>query len=206
MGYGKLALNQTVAREWCMNVNDIKKLVTIIQESDLSEFHYESEGTVIKIMRKPEASTVIPAPSIPYQYLGSYQHLGALSYGAGVMHQPTSNQVGEMGQVAYANPAAKGEAVHQSATAPDTVSAAEADNLFKVECPVVGTFYRKPSPDANVFVNEGDRVKKGDTLCIVEAMKVMNEVDAPCDGVVAKVCVSDGAVVEYGEALFLIKP
>lgn len=76
----------------------------------------------------------------------------------------------------------------------------------KVESPLVGTFYRKPSPDASPFVSEGDVVKKGDTLCIVEAMKLMNEIEAPCSGKVTKVLPSDGAVVEFGEVLFLIDP
>ena len=76
----------------------------------------------------------------------------------------------------------------------------------KVESPIVGTFYRKPSPDSEVFVKEGASVKKGDTLCIVEAMKLMNEIEAPCSGKVEKICLTDGHVVEYGEVLFLINP
>lgn len=79
-------------------------------------------------------------------------------------------------------------------------------NLAKVESPIVGTFYRRPSPEADPFVKEGDRVKKGDTICIIEAMKVMNEIEAPCGGKVEKVFLSDGNVVEFGEVLFLINP
>lgn len=82
--------------------------------------------------------------------------------------------------------------------------AAEAAHLFKVESPIVGTFYRKPSPDAEAFVKEGARVAKGDTLCIVEAMKLMNEIEAPCSGVVERILLEDGQVVEFGEVLFLI--
>jgi len=76
----------------------------------------------------------------------------------------------------------------------------------KVESPIVGTFYSKPSPDAEAFVELGSKVKKGDTLCIVEAMKLMNEVESPCDGKVEKICLNDGQVVEFGESLFLISP
>ncbi len=75
----------------------------------------------------------------------------------------------------------------------------------KVESPLVGTFYRKPSPDAKAFVSEGDVVKKGDTLCIVEAMKLMNEIEAPCNGKVTRILPTEGAVVEFGEVLFLIE-
>lgn len=83
----------------------------------------------------------------------------------------------------------------------------EDDSRFvKVQSPIVGTFYRKPSPDSEPFVKEGDRVKKGDTLCIVEAMKLMNEIEAPCGGVIEKILLSDAQVVEFGETLFLITP
>jgi len=75
-----------------------------------------------------------------------------------------------------------------------------------VESPIVGTFYRRPSPDAELFVKEGDRVKKGDTLCIIEAMKLMNEIDSPCDGKIEKILITDGKVVEFGETLFFIDP
>jgi len=76
----------------------------------------------------------------------------------------------------------------------------------EVKSPLVGTFYRKPSPDSEPFVKEGSKVKKGDTLCIVEAMKLMNEIEAPCSGIVVKILVSEGEVVEFGEVLFTITP
>ena len=84
--------------------------------------------------------------------------------------------------------------------------AAVPDNYVKVESPLVGTFYRKPSPDADNFVSEGSTVKKGDTLCIVEAMKLMNEIDAPISGRIEKILVGDSEVVEFGETMFLINP
>jgi acetyl-CoA carboxylase biotin carboxyl carrier protein len=76
----------------------------------------------------------------------------------------------------------------------------------KVESPIVGTFYRKPSPDAEFFAKEGDTVSKGDTLCIVEAMKLMNEIEAPTSGKIVKVLGVEGQVIEFGEVLFLIDP
>lgn len=78
--------------------------------------------------------------------------------------------------------------------------------MHKVESPIVGTFYRKPSPDADSFVQEGDTVRKGDTLCIVEAMKLMNEIEAPVSGKVVRVLPGDAQVVEYGELLVVIDP
>ena len=90
---------------------------------------------------------------------------------------------------------------------PAVAAPAPVDSHLKpVESPIVGTFYRKPSPDAEPFVKEGDSVKKGDTLCIVEAMKLMNEIEAPCSGRVTKCMLQDGQVVEYGEVLFFIDP
>lgn len=79
-------------------------------------------------------------------------------------------------------------------------------NWTKVESPIVGTFYRKPSPDSDAFVKEGDIVQKGDTLCIIEAMKLMNEIEAPTSGRIEKILLTDGQVVEFGENLFYINP
>ncbi|MCI5065928.1 acetyl-CoA carboxylase biotin carboxyl carrier protein [bacterium] len=76
----------------------------------------------------------------------------------------------------------------------------------KVDSPIVGTFYRKPSPDAEPFAREGDVVKKGDTLCIVEAMKLMNEIEAPVSGKVVRILPEDSQVVEFGELLVVIDP
>jgi len=92
--------------------------------------------------------------------------------------------------------------------APSHTTAAQEDvgRFVKVESPIVGTFYRKPSPDAEFFVKEGDTVSKGDTLCIVEAMKLMNEIEAPTSGKVVKILGLEGQVIEFGEVLFLIDP
>jgi acetyl-CoA carboxylase biotin carboxyl carrier protein len=76
----------------------------------------------------------------------------------------------------------------------------------KVESPIVGSFYRRPSPDAEPFVKEGDVISKGSTLCIIEAMKLMNEIESPTSGKVVKIMGADGQVVEFGEVLFLIDP
>jgi acetyl-CoA carboxylase biotin carboxyl carrier protein len=87
------------------------------------------------------------------------------------------------------------------------VAAAEPDSSqVKVISPMVGTFYRKPSPDAEPFAREGDRVTKGQTLCIIEAMKLMNEIEAPISGVLSKILVGDSQVAEFGEILMLITP
>ncbi|MDF2557212.1 MAG: accB [Bacillales bacterium] len=78
------------------------------------------------------------------------------------------------------------------------------NNLKEVKSPMVGVFYCAPSPDADAFVSIGSKVKKGDVLCIVEAMKLMNEITAEVDGEIADICVQNGQVVEYSQTLFKI--
>ncbi|MFQ5949484.1 MAG: acetyl-CoA carboxylase biotin carboxyl carrier protein [Nitrospiria bacterium] len=75
-----------------------------------------------------------------------------------------------------------------------------------VRSPIVGTFYKASSPDANAYVGIGDMVKKGQTLCIVEAMKLMNEIESDADGKIIEILIEDGTAVEYGEPLFKIAP
>jgi len=85
-------------------------------------------------------------------------------------------------------------------------SAASEAHLLTIEAPMVGTFYRAPSPDAQPFVRDGDRVKKGQVVCIIEAMKLMNEIESKVAGRVVKVLVENAQPVEYGQPLFLVEP
>lgn len=79
-------------------------------------------------------------------------------------------------------------------------------NLLEVNSPFVGTFYASPSPDSPSYVQKGDRVKKGQPLCIVEAMKIMNEIESEFSGEIVEICVENENYVEYGQVLFRIKP
>ena len=81
----------------------------------------------------------------------------------------------------------------------------ETDNLKIIKSPMVGTFYSSSSPDKPVYAKVGDKVKKGDTLCIIEAMKLMNEIESEFDGEIAEICVQNEDMVEYGMPLFKIK-
>ena len=83
---------------------------------------------------------------------------------------------------------------------------AEESNLLDITSPMVGTFYRKPAVDADAYVEVGDVVKKGDVLCIVEAMKLMNEIVSEHSGKISEICLADAKMVEYGEVLFKIEP
>lgn len=89
--------------------------------------------------------------------------------------------------------------------APAVQPVEESGDYISVKSPIVGLFYAAPAENADPYVSLGDRVKKGQTLCIVEAMKLMNELCAECDGIIEKVCVTNGQMVEYGTELFRIK-
>ena len=95
-----------------------------------------------------------------------------------------------------------------TAPAPATPAPVEKtdDGLHEVLSPMVGTFYRSPSPEADPFVNEGDRIESGQTVCIIEAMKIMNEIPADVQGEIVEILVGDGQPVEYNQALFKIRP
>jgi acetyl-CoA carboxylase biotin carboxyl carrier protein len=98
-----------------------------------------------------------------------------------------------------ATPAGEPLATPESSAAPTT-------QTVEVLSPMPGTFYRAPAPEADPFVKVGDTVKKGDTLCIIEAMKIMNEIEAETSGVIKKIIAEDAQPVEYNQVLFLIEP
>ena len=80
------------------------------------------------------------------------------------------------------------------------------DNFHTIKSPIIGTFYRKPSPDKDVFVNVGDTVGEGDVLCVIEAMKLFNEIESDVSGKIVKILVEDASPVEFDQPLFLIEP
>jgi acetyl-CoA carboxylase biotin carboxyl carrier protein len=109
-----------------------------------------------------------------------------------------------MAPVAAAAPAAVRGTAAATAAAVPAAEPAGAPEGHVVKAPMVGTFYRSPSPDAKVFVEVGQAVKEGDTICIIEAMKLMNEIEADASGVVKAILVENGQPVEYGQPLFIL--
>uniref|UniRef100_UPI0039A458E9 acetyl-CoA carboxylase biotin carboxyl carrier protein n=1 Tax=Ornithobacterium rhinotracheale TaxID=28251 RepID=UPI0039A458E9 len=91
----------------------------------------------------------------------------------------------------------------QASTAP---APQEAENYLTIKSPMIGTFYRKPSPDKEAFVNVGDSVKAGDVVCVIEAMKLFNEIESEIQGKIVKVLAEDSTPVEYDQPLFLVDP
>ena len=168
-----------------MDIPYIKKIIKLVENSEVDEVEIEEEGKRIRVARNraslstyqvPAHQTfvqpVAPAVSVPAQ---SPAHSSA----------PASPQAGGASEAAPAPPQQK---------------------FHEIRSPIVGTFYRSPSPDADSFVEVGDAVTAGQVLCIIEAMKLMNEIEADKDGKVVKILVDNAKPVEYNQPLFLIEP
>ena len=164
-----------------INVEQLKQILNLVREHDLSELEIEQEGLRVKV-RKDGAGGVVVQPA------------GAAATDAAA---------------APAMPAATSSvmAPGAAATIPTSLQGdAQSDvELAVVKSPIVGTFYRSPEPGAAAFVDIGTTVKKGQVLCIIEAMKLMNEIDSEYDGEVVNVYVESGQPVQYGERLFAIR-
>jgi acetyl-CoA carboxylase biotin carboxyl carrier protein len=119
---------------------------------------------------------------------------GAVSY---QMTAPAPSVPTAPSAAAAAEPQSGGDAV---------VASGPADNLVEIASPMVGTFYAQSEPGADPYVRVGDRISIGQTLCIIEAMKIMNTLDAEVSGVLREICVSDATPVEFGQALFRVDP
>jgi acetyl-CoA carboxylase biotin carboxyl carrier protein len=165
-----------------MDFNEINKILDIVREHELSEFELEREGFKIRIKK---GTTAAPAPH--------------------AVTAPVSHQTVPLPLAAPSQPTAVPEPVPSAASLAAAAEAAEEMDLAIVKSPIVGTFFRASEPGAPSFVEVGDTVKKGQVLCIIEAMKLMNEIDSELDGEVVKVYVENGQPVQYGERLFAIK-
>jgi acetyl-CoA carboxylase biotin carboxyl carrier protein len=145
-----------------------------------------------------------------FEWASGAERLHVKAFGAGASNSQAP-QVPPAPVFAAPLPAPQSAPVQTQAAshAPAPVAAAPTSahpKAKEIESPFVGTFYRSPSPSADVYVREGQTVKKGDTLCIIEAMKLMNEIEAELSGKIVKILVENGQPVEFGEPLFLIEP
>ena len=105
-----------------------------------------------------------------------------------------------------AAPVAAAPAAAPAPAAPAPTPAEDTSNLIEIKSPMIGTFYRRPSPDKDVFAEVGDVIKPGDTVCVIEAMKLFNEIESEVQGKIVKVLVDDNSPVEYDQPLFLVDP
>jgi len=164
-----------------LDLDDLKHILTLVREHGVSELEIEREGWRLKVRH----GMAIPAASA----------LGQL---------PTALPV-----VPTAAPAIGAHLTSATVPVPMTTASGASEEtdieLAVVKSPIVGTFYRSPEPGASAFVEVGSIVKKGQVLCIIEAMKLMNEIDCEYDGEVVNVYVENGQAVQYGERLFAIR-
>jgi acetyl-CoA carboxylase biotin carboxyl carrier protein len=161
-----------------MDLEQLRQILDLVKQHDLSEFEIEHEGLRLRIR-----AGVAAAP-------------GPVSGVGPAVSQPSTAAAGPVAAV-LASPVAATSALEPVA--------AEEVELAIVKSPIVGTFYRSPEPEAAPFVEIGATVKKGQVLCIIEAMKLMNEIDSEYDGEVVNVYVETGQPVQYGERLFAIR-
>ena len=159
-----------------MDLKLVKNLLDLISKSDVNEVSIEEGDFKIKIKKQSE----LPAANLQYQ----------------MPAQPMSSPQSQ------AQPSQQASAQQEAAGGTESESQPEGE---VVKSPIVGTFYEAPSPDSDAFVKVGDKVSAGDTLCIIEAMKIMNEIDAEFSGTVEKIIVNDGQPVEFDQPLFIIK-
>ncbi|NRA43810.1 MAG: acetyl-CoA carboxylase biotin carboxyl carrier protein [Oligoflexales bacterium] len=160
-----------------MDLSKIEQMMKLMRSYGMHEFEWETDGQKVKLVQSP---------------------------GTGVVHQPVMSPYA----VAPMTPSSVSAQEEISSNEPTQAKAAPKPhnkNLKEIKSPFVGTLYAAPAPGSDNFVQVGQKVKKGDTLCIVEAMKLMNEIEAEKDGIIAEVLVENEEPVEYDQVLFLME-
>ncbi|WP_085991937.1 acetyl-CoA carboxylase biotin carboxyl carrier protein [Oceanobacillus senegalensis] len=167
-----------------LKVQEIRELIKLIDQSDINEFTYETDGTTVSMKKSNNESTVVRE-----------------------VVSETPKQV-----IAEAEPASK-EPIKEASVneepqvvtkeEPKKETGSEAD--YEIVSPMVGTFYSSPSPDSDPFVSKGSELQNDTVVCIVEAMKLFNEIEAEVTGEIVEVLVENGELVEYGQPLFKVK-
>jgi acetyl-CoA carboxylase biotin carboxyl carrier protein len=178
---GRRRRRGSIAAESSVNMEELRELIQLINENDFSEFELEREGFRVRFRRGGEISE---ASSTAF---GQSRELTASSAVPGGEQVVSSTAI-------PSHPGAKAQ-----------TEASEDQDLYIIPSPIVGTFYRAASPNADAFVKIGSRVEPETVVCIIEAMKLMNEIQAETTGEVAKIYVENGQPVEYGQPLYGIK-
>ncbi len=176
---GRRRRRGSIGAESSVNMDELRELIQLINENDFSEFELEREGFRVRFRR-----------------------------GVGI-NEASSGGFGPARELAAASAASAGDqavaAVPSHPGAKAQTEASEDQDLYIIPSPIVGTFYRAASPNAEAFVKIGSRVEPDTVVCIIEAMKLMNEIQAETTGEVAKIYVENGQPVEYGQPLYGIK-
>jgi acetyl-CoA carboxylase biotin carboxyl carrier protein len=172
-----------------MDLALVKKLVKLLSESDVDEIEIEEEGKKVRVAKHPHRGN-IAAPGMP---------------GAWLMEPPGVGAYPPPAPGFFPHPLATPAAVPVGDLQPPPAPASLAKHLHEIRSPIVGTFYRAPAPEAAPFVQIGSEIQPGTVLCIVEAMKLMNEIEADVAGTIVKTLVENGQPVEYDQVLFVIE-
>ncbi|MFP5113540.1 acetyl-CoA carboxylase biotin carboxyl carrier protein [Bacillaceae bacterium C204] len=165
-----------------LKVQEIRELIKLVDQSSIDEFVYENDGSKIKMKKNVSATYVSQVSAVPQE------------------NKVVSTPVPQV--VAATAPTVAVHEVQQQ----ETIKQADTTNLHKIVSPMVGTFYASPTPDADSYVKQGSSVTKDSIVCIVEAMKLFNEIEAEIDGEIVEILAKNGQLVEYGQPLFLVKP
>ncbi|SER80511.1 acetyl-CoA carboxylase biotin carboxyl carrier protein [Psychrobacillus sp. OK032] len=163
-----------------MKIQEIREIIKLIDQSSLDEFLYESDGTKIKL-KKNEKGTV--------------STFGQTFESSTVVEQPNMVEV-------QTQPVSE---VKEEVVVTEVKPVAVDSSLHKIISPMVGTFYQSSSPDTEAYVQVGSKINADSIVCIVEAMKLFNEIEAEVEGEIVEILVKDGQLVEYGQPLFLVK-
>ncbi|WP_342511424.1 acetyl-CoA carboxylase biotin carboxyl carrier protein [Sporosarcina sp. FSL K6-1522] len=164
-----------------LKIQEIREIIKLIDQSSIEKFTFESDGAKIKLeKRSGQQAAVVAVP----------EATPVVQQDVIVAPQPKVEAV---------------QVVQQEEPQAVVAEALEDSSLHKVTSPMVGTFYSAPSPDEAAYVQNGDKVKADSIVCIVEAMKLFNEIEAEVSGEIVEVLVKDGQLVEYGQPLFLVK-
>jgi acetyl-CoA carboxylase biotin carboxyl carrier protein len=167
-----------------LNMDELRELTELFSTHGLTDFEFENADIRIRLSRNPAPAANAAAPLVPPATLNP---LAAMQAGTG---------------------SAQGTAPSASSaesTQPGAATPAAEEELHVITSPIVGTFYRSPSPTAESFVKVGSQVEQDSVVCIIEAMKLMNEIQAETNGTIAKIYVENGQPVEYGQPLFGVK-
>jgi acetyl-CoA carboxylase biotin carboxyl carrier protein len=177
-----------------MNFKEIKELIKLIGKSNLAEFKIKEGDFELSMRTDLYSETKSPKviTSAPVMPVGQAPMV-APPIAAYIPPVPVAEQ-----------PATPPK--EKPAEAPGSAATDDADNFLKIKSPMVGTFYRSSSPEKPPFVEVGAKVKKGDVVCVIEAMKLFNEIEADVSGTLVKALVEDAQPVEYDQTLFYIKP
>jgi len=163
-------------------IHELRELIKLIDQSSIQEFDLEHEGSKITMKKQGEVVTMVtPAP---------------------VVQAPVEQPVATAEIKSQATVEAKQEVPVVEAKS----TGVNDENLYQVKSPMVGTFYKAPSPDAPPYVKVGDKIEEASIVCIVEAMKLFNEIEAEIKGEIVEILVENAQLVEYGQPLFLVRP